>query len=96
MFIGQLTRFTSKYVIDTMSKNLFKDIHRVFHVDDLENASHALERVNYLLLNMKEKSKKLFNLPENLSISETMIKFHGRHSGIVDTPNKPAKEVIKF
>ena len=89
------TCFTSKCVIDTVSKNLFKDIHRVFHVDDLENASHALKRVNYLLLNMKEKSKKLFNLHENLSISEAMIKFHVRHSGIVDTPNQPAKEIIK-
>ena len=75
-----------------MSKNLFKGIHRVFHVDDPENTSHtsALERVNDLLLNMRERSKELFNLNENLSIDEAMIKFRGKHSGVVGAPNKPA------
>ena len=75
-----------------MSKNLFKDIHRVFPAVDPENASHtsALERVNDLLLNMREKSKELFNLNENLSIDEAMIKVHGKQQ------TSQPKEVIQF
>ena len=92
------TCLSNKCVSNTMSKNLCKDIHRVFHVDDPENASHtsALERVNDLLLNMREKSKEMFNLNENLSIDEAMIKFHGKHSGVVGAPNKPAKRGYKI
>ena len=81
----------NKCVSNTMSKNFFKDIHRVFHLND-----PALERVNDLLLNMREKSKELFNLNENLSIDEAMIKFHGKHSGVVGAPNKPAKRGYKI
>ena len=45
---------------------------------------------------MREKSKKLFNLKENLSIDEAIIKFHGKHSGVVGAPNRPAKRGYKI
>ncbi|GFO17390.1 PiggyBac transposable element-derived protein 4-like [Plakobranchus ocellatus] len=68
----------NKFVSTTISKNLFKDIHRAFHVDDPRNTAQtsALDRVNSLLSNMKTKSKEFFNLHENISIDEAMIKFH--------------------
>ena len=88
------TCLNNKCVSSAMSKNLFKDIHRVFHVDDPENASHAsaLERVNDLLLNMREKSKELFNLNENLSMDEAMIKFYGKPSRCCGCPKQASQK----
>ncbi|GFO17939.1 vertnin [Plakobranchus ocellatus] len=88
----------NKFVSTTMSKNLFKDIHRSFHVDDPQSATQtsALDRVNSLLSNMITKSKEFFNLHENISIDEAMIKFHVKHSGVVGAPNKPAKRGYKI
>ncbi|GFO24769.1 PiggyBac transposable element-derived protein 4-like [Plakobranchus ocellatus] len=88
----------NKFVSTTMSKNLFKGIHRAFHVDDPQNVAQtsALDRVNSLLSNMKTKSKEFFNLHENISIDEAMIKFHGKHSSVVGAPNKPAKSGYKI
>ena len=64
--------------------------------DEREGEREREKKINDLLLNMREKSKKLFNLNENLSIDEAIINFHDKHSGVVGAPHKLAKEVIKL
>ncbi|GFR84564.1 PiggyBac transposable element-derived protein 4-like [Elysia marginata] len=91
------TCLRNAFISKTISKAYYKSINRLFHVDEPKN-NHAssLERVNELLSTLKEKSKDFYNLHENVSIDEAMIKFHGKHSGVVGAPNKPPKGVTKF
>ncbi|GFR95304.1 PiggyBac transposable element-derived protein 4-like [Elysia marginata] len=87
------TCLRNAFISETTSKAYYKSINRLLHVDEPKtNHASSLERVNELL----KKSKDFYNLHENVSIDEAIIKFHGKPSGVVGAPNKPAKRVYKI
>ena len=99
------------YLRQTMSRNRYNNILRYFHVNDpvkdparipnLNERKAKLEpnplyKVSPLFENVREKSKAIYNLHQQISIEEAMVKCHGQHWGIVGAPNKPAKRGFKI
>ena len=94
----------------TMSRDRFVNIQRYFHINDPnkdptrmsgEKAEEARKRnplykVSPLMEGVRHNSKRLYNLHQQVSVDEAMIKCHGQHWGIVGAPNKPAKRGFKI
>lgn len=93
----------------TMSRERFKSIQRYFHINDpvndpsrrtdKESAEHVkrdpLYKASPLMEQVRQNSNKLYNLHQQVSVDEAMIKCHGQHWCIVGAPNKPAKRGFK-
>ena len=99
------------YLGQTMSRNRYNNILRYFHVNDpvkdparipnlnerkAKLEANPLYKVAPLLENVREKSKDIYNLHQQISIDEAIVKCHGQHWGIVGAPNKPAKRGFKI
>ena len=54
-----------------------------------------LYKVSMLLEHVGIQSKASYNLHQQISVDETMVKCHGQHWGIIGAPNKPAKRGFK-
>ena len=95
----------------TMSRNRFKLIQRYFHVNDplkdptrLKNKEAAKEaltkdplfKISPLMEKVRMRSMEKYNLHQEISVDEAMIKCHGQHWSIVGAPNKPAKRGFKI
>ena len=99
----------NEYIANTMSRERFKSIQRYFHVNDptkdptrLDKAESdkllqkdPLYKVSPLMEHVRKKSTARYNLHQQVSVDEAMIKCHGQHWGIVGAPNKPAKRGFK-
>ncbi|XP_052761699.1 piggyBac transposable element-derived protein 4-like [Mya arenaria] len=98
-------------IASTMSRQKFLTIQRYFHINDPTQdptrlkdhdvAKKKLERdplfkVSPLMEAMRENSMTKYNMHQNISVDEAMIKCHGQHSSIVGAPNKPAKRGFKI
>ena len=100
----------NQFISLTMSRKTFFTIQKYFHVCNpekdparIKNAKERREKmqadplykVSKLLDHVKTKSKSSYNLNQQVSVDEAMVKCHGSHWGIVGAPNKPAKRGFK-
>ena len=100
----------NEYIKQTMSRRRFLNITRYIHINDPINdpvrvtdlnekkrrmTAEPLYKVSNLLDHVHMKCKELYNLHQQLSLDEAMVKCHGQHWGIVGAPNKPAKRGFK-
>ena len=100
----------NEYIRRTMSRRRFLTIQRYFHINDAvndpvreqdsakrkERTEHEpLYKVSNLLDHVYNRCLSLYNLHQQVSIDEAMVKCHGQHWGIVGAPNKPAKRELK-
>ena len=97
-------------IVSIMSRDRFVNIQRYFHINDplrdpvrlsgeeaeSKRKKDPLYKVSPLMEGVRENSKRLYNLHQQISIDEAMVKCHGQHWGIVGAPNKPAKRGFKI
>ena len=97
-------------IASIMSRDRFVNIQRYFHINDplqdpvrlsgeeaeSKRKKDPLYKVSPLMEGVRKNSKRLYNLHQQISIDEAMVKCHGQHWGIVGAPNKPAKRGFKI
>ncbi|XP_021374992.1 piggyBac transposable element-derived protein 2-like [Mizuhopecten yessoensis] len=102
--------FNNQLVSKSMSRKRFKSIQRYFHVNDPNKdpsrladktlakestKKYPLYKVSPLMERVRKNSIRKYNLHQEVSVDEAMIKCHGQHWTIVGAPNKPAKRGFK-
>ena len=100
----------NEYIKNTMSRRRFMNITRYLHINNpaedparIHNrkeraekmAADPLYKVSPLLTPLRANLKRYYNLHQQVSLDEAMVKCHGQHWGIVGAPNKPAKRGFK-
>ena len=95
-------------ISSTMSRRRFLMIQRYLQTSDpkedkgYKGKSRAaknkdpLAKVKQLMETVRANSRNSYNLHRPASVDEAMIKFHGKHWGVVGAPNKPAKRGFKI
>ena len=93
------------FISKTLTRKRFRMISRYYHINDptqdptrLKKArnSDPLYKVNPLLTHLNKQCADLYNLNQEVSVDEAMIKFHGQHSGTIGAPFKPAKRGFRI
>ena len=81
-----------------ISKERWQQIDRFFHISDpLQDANKTVfEKLEPLSEHLRQNFKKYWNTGTHLAVDETIERFMGRASEIVNIPNKPTPEGFKI
>lgn len=93
------TALQNKFIATSITRDRYERIQRYIHLTpggQVNTTEDPLFKINPLLDYVRNKSSEAYNLHPNLSVDEAMVKFHGRHWGVVGAPNKPAKRGFKI
>ena len=92
---------TNKFIKDTMPRQFYKKLQRYFHIMDPneteeQSKDDPLAKVRDLLKHLLKQCQDSYNLHQQISVDEAMVKCHAKHFGIFGAPNKPAKRSFKI